>query len=290
MNTLSPTNIVEIISNEGMTVRGHQMFPIEKFCTDFSSEAVARLTSSGGQAGTGPFSNINVPLAASTGATLVNPTDFEQGGATVNTVPVEMNLYSQPMHLTYKEEGDGHKLAHQIQISLDALMDTINDVVAAHLTTGNYGAFVVAKDPATYDANDLKTIWGTTDKFKERHIVMNTQTYANFLPTNKESFVPGDGAYGFTTFNLATKFDAAAANTVGFCADKVSMAFASRLADYSEEVRNLVDLDRVVLDNRMVIQVSKWSSSASRTTWNSLDVVFGAAPGDTGALKLFGSV
>ena len=75
----------------------------------------------------------------------------------------------------------------------------------------------------------------------------------------------------------------AGTNANGFIGDLTALAVASRLPLNDDEVREAIDFSTVLLPNGVVIQVSKWVSKASRNTWNSLDVVFGAAVGDASA-------
>lgn len=278
-NTLSASNIAEIVAEADITVLQHKTLPFDKFCTDFSNETI-EIT------GAGARSNINVPVVAAGSSTLTNPTNYEAGDSTVNSTEVVMNEYSQPFHLTNAELNNGHRLERLLKINMHALMDSINDVAAALVTEANYGAAVVDKTANTIAAADLKTIFAAAEKFNERNLVLNGTVFSQFLPTNRESFVPGDGAYGFDSFSLATKWDAAGTDIVGFCADMTAMACASRLPAHTSEVAEVIDLDTVQMSNGMIIQVAKWCSVATRNTWNSFDVVFGAAVGDSSALKI----
>lgn len=281
-NTLAAALLAELVAERSMTVLQHRTLPFEKMSTDFSNEVlrIPKVT------GTGARTNLNVPIAVDGSTTQTNPTNYENGDSTVEGRLVGMNEYSNAFHITNAELNNGHRLNRLVDINLHALMNKINDVAMALVTAANYGTAVVTKAADTIDASDLKTIFAAAEKFGERNLILNGTVFSQFLPTNRESFVPGAGAYGFDSFDLVTKFDAAETDVVGFCADMSAMAIATRLPDNTDEVREVIEMDQALLPNGMTIQVAKWTSVATRETWNSFDVVFGAGVGDESALKI----
>lgn len=281
-NTLSANIIAERVAEKGITVLQHKVLPFEKFCTDFSGESMRVIP------GAGARSNINVPISVSGSATLTNPTNYESGDSEVSSTEIQMNEYSQPFHITNDELNNGHRFDRLLTVNMHALMDKLNDIAMANVTTVNYGAAVVNKAPGTINADDLKTVYAAAEKFGTRNLILNGTVFSNFLPTNRESFTPGAGAYGYDSFNLVTKWDAAGNDIVGFCAETTAMACASRLPERTGEVAEVVDMATVQMSNGLIVQVSKWCSVATRNTWNSFDVVFGAGVGDVSALKIIG--
>jgi len=155
------------------------------------------------------------------------------------------------------------------------------------MTAANYGAAVLDKAPATVTTADIKTIIAATGKFGQRNLVADASFWSQFAVTSdKNSLGVIDGAYGLDSFSLSTDWSGAGTNVNGFVGDVSSIAMAARLPELTGELREALDFDTVELPNGMTVQICKWVSTASRNTWHSFDVVFGAGVGDATAGKI----
>ncbi len=278
-NTFDAGTITDIIASNEMLVLQERTLPLDKFATNFSSDAIAQTNN-----GTGARSTIQVDLASGASTTLTNPTNYEQGNSTLGAVSVAMSEYSQPFHITPAELGSGRRLEKLVMVNLHALQDKLDAVAKALLTVGNFGAVVLDKDPATVTTADIKTLIAATGKYKQRNLVTDAVFWSQFAVTSdKNSLGVIDGAYGLDSFSLSTDWSAAGTNCNGFIGDTTSLAIASRLPELTNEVREALDVDTVELPNGITVQVAKWVSLTSRNTWHSMDVVFGAGVGDAAA-------
>lgn len=281
-NTFDANTIADIIASNEMLTLQEKVLPLDKFATNFSSEAIAQTNN-----GNGPRSSIQVDLASGASTTLTNPTNYEQGDSTLGAVTVAMNEYSQPFHITPEQSNTGRKIEKLIQVNLHALQDKIDSVVKALLTTANYGTAVLDKDPTTVTTADIKTIIASTGKFGQRNLVTDATFWAQFAVTSdKNSLGTIDGAYGLDSFSYSTDWSSAGTNVNGFVGDTTAIAMASRVPLNSNEFAAVADLAYVDLPNGLTVQVCKWTSLQSRDTWHSFDVVFGAAVGDASAGKV----
>ena len=195
-----------------------------------------------------------------------------------------MSEYSQPFHITPAELGSGRRLEKLVMVNLYALQDKLDSVVKGLMTAANYGAAVLDKDPTTVTTADIKTIIAATGKYKQRNLVSDATFWSQFAVTSdKNSLGVIDGAYGLDSFSLSTDWSAAGTNVNGFVGDTTALAMAARLPEVTSEVREAIDMDTIELPNGLSVQIAKWVSTASRYTWHSFDVVFGAAVGDATA-------
>jgi hypothetical protein len=278
-NTLPAATITDIILNASVLQLQNRHFPLSGFTTDFSDEALARSPN-----GTGPRSDIKVDLHVSGSTVQTNPTNYESGDNTVTAISIPMAEYSAAFHLTADERNVGRRLEKRVMQNVHELLDTLDGVITGLMTTGNFGAPVLDKDPATVGIADLKTIVQNTGKFRTRNIVTDSTFWSEFNVTNDRDTLTGQGIRGFDRFDYITDWSNAGTNVNGFVGDSTAIAMAGRLPLNDQEVRDLIDMDTMQLpDDGPTIQVARWVNTSSRATWNSLDIVFGAGVGDASA-------
>lgn len=278
-NTLPAATLADIILSSEMLVLQNKHIPYDKFSTNFSSQAVEMSPN-----GTGARSAIVVDLVQSGSTTQKNPTNYESGDSTVGSVTVNMDEYSTAFHITPDELNNGRKLEKLLAVNLHATVDAMDADASALLTTANYGAAVLDKDPTTVTTADIKTLIAATGKYRQRNLITDVSFWAQFaVTTDKNSLGVMDGAYGLDSMSYFTDWSNAGTNVNGFIADPQAMAIATRLPQSSPEVREIVDIAPIELPNGMTAQIARWVSVASRVTWNSIDIVAGFAVGDASA-------
>lgn len=266
-----------------MLVLQNKHLPFEKFSTNVSGDAIA-LTKPGVS---GPRATIQVELQTGGSTTLTNPTNYEQGDNTTASRSVAMNEYSNPFHITAAERNVGRTLESRILLNVHSLLNKLDAVTSALFTTVNFGAPVLDIDPTTASASDIKTLIAATGKFGERNLITDTTFWAQFAATtDKNSLGVVDGAYGLDSMSHVTDWSNAGTNVNGIIADRAGIAIAARLPENDDEVKEVIDMEMITLPNGLPCQVAKWVSTTSRTTWNSLDIVFGAGKGDESALGI----
>lgn len=278
-NTYPAATLADIIASSELLVLQNKHLPLEKFSTDFSAEAVAVAGN-----GTGPRSAIKVDLVGSGSTVQTNPTSYESGDSTVTAVSVSMAEYSAAFHITTAERNSGRKLEKLLMANVHGLLNKVDAVTSALFTVANFGAVILDKDPTTVTAADIKTLIAATGKFNERNLITDTTFWAQFAATSdRNSLGTIDGAYGLDSMSYISDWSNAGTNVNGIIADPAAVAMAARLPENDREVEEVIDLATFELPNGLTAQLAKWVSTASRNTWHSLDIVYGAAVGDASA-------
>ncbi len=278
-NTIASALLADVVRERVITVLQNRFAPLNAFSQDFSADEMA------------PLAKIQVKKATAGSTTLTNATNFEQGDSTLAAVEVTVAQYTQPFHLTNAEINSGHKLADLVDINIGALADKIMSVALVPVTVSNYGTASVVDTAANFDTDDLQTLWGDLAKSEIKNLVLQGDYFAKFLPTNRESFVPGDGGYGFNGFFLNTDFTGAGTNVVGFACHPQALAVASGIPITNPAIANLLlDQQSITIPGlNLTVQWYMWASMSSREVWSSFDVMFGAKEADTTALKIITS-
>ena len=278
-NTLSASLVPDVIREAVITTGKQKLAMLNGYSTDFGADELA------------PRKTVQVSKATAGSTTLTNPTNFESGDSTLGNIAVTVNQLSQPFHLTNNELQSGHKLERLVEINVSAFMKSIVDVALTPVTVANFGAKAFTGAASTFDIDDLKTLWGAGKDFDEKHIVLDGDYFAQFLPANKDSFAWEDGAYGYDGFYLNNRWDGADANITGFVCDRSAIAVASGLPSVTPAVAGqMYDQQVITLEGLgLQVQMNHWASSSTRQEWISLDVMFGANAGDTDKLKLIAS-
>lgn len=277
-NTYDADLVIDRLAEQAVLVLQNKLAPLNSFTRDFGVDVMR------------PRATVQVEKSGTPATKQQNPTNYESGDTTNTNVAVTVNEESVSFHVSAQELMQGHKLETKAANNLHVLADAIWDVPVALLAEGTFTNTVVVATEAAIDSDDLQTGWGSIAKSPVKNVVLSGTAFANFLPTNRESFVPGAGAFGFDGFHLATKWDAATeANTRGFFAGPNAIAIASGLPEISAPVRNKVEEVRVVTipDLGISVQLVLWGSSSSRATWVSYGVMIGGAVSDATALTLY---
>jgi hypothetical protein len=275
-NTYDSGLVQEILHDTAITTLGTVCANVDKFSHQVEIDPLK------------PLSTVNVPLVTAGSAVITNGANFEVGDSTVGNVQVTMAHKSVPFHATAAEMNAGHRVKNLLTKNLQVLGNAIQDIIFAPLTTTNFGTAGFDDTAANFTSADLPTIWTAAKEYTERNLWLDGAYYAKLLPTNAESFRPGEtGAYGFDSINVNNRWDGAGAKVIGVVADRSAVAVASGEAYMPENVRNdLSGMESITLPNGIVISLCSWVSRATRAEWCSVDVMIGAAAGDTTAAEV----
>lgn len=272
-----PTDLVhEIVSESSITTLGPVLGAVNSFSHEVMADPIA------------PASTVKVGVTTAGATAGTNPANYESGDSTKVTRSVTIDEHSVSFHVTQAQLNKGHTLAQLIRKNMQSIANAARDAVFAPLTVANYGAASLHSTAANFDADDLKTIWAAAKDFPTKHLLLDGAYYAKLLPTNAESFRPGQtGAYGYDSISVNNRWDGADSGVVGFVGTTDALVIAS-----GEPVTDggLVDLldsyEAVPLDGGLTAYVASWVSLATRARWMSIGLMLGAAPGDTTAGKL----
>lgn len=276
-NTISSDLIQDIVIDTVNTVASKRIEGFKECVTDFSAEAAEILHN-------GKPATAQISIDEGAGATKENPKTFEDTGNNVAARPIAVSLLSQQFGLEY---NSGVKLEQIIKSNTNALCDAMvaKFVAVLKLATETVEVDVAA---STADAKDnlFQEIFGALDKGNKKLVYLNSSLYAKGAPVNMQSFDPTSGGKirGFDGF-----YEISYLNTedfAGVVTDGSGVGIISRLPEWTAEVNRLLTQTNINIESLgMNVQFNTWASANSRSTFGSLDVVFGCGKYDLSATK-----
>jgi hypothetical protein len=271
-NTLSSSVVLDSLADQVITTLGNRLAPLSAFSRDFSATPMNQQTS------------VQVKKYTTASAIQTNPTSFETGDTTATNVNVFVNHYSKSFTLTSEELNRSWKLMNAVDINAQIVANKIIDVALAPVTATNFATNVTIAQ-ASFSATNVKTLWASVAKSPLRHLILDSVAYSQLLPSDKNSFIPGSGAYGYDGIFLNTRWTGAGTNIYGFACGPEAVAVASGIPMIDDSVASLLAGQRVVElpGLGLSVQINLWGSLSTRSAWASMDVMFGAALGDNTA-------
>jgi hypothetical protein len=275
-NTFDADLVSEIVHSQSLTTLGPVIGAVEAFAHDVEPDPVS------------PGSSVKVGITTAGATAGTNPTNYETGDSTKEKRDVVVNELSVSFHVTQSQMNKGHRLRSLIRKNMQSIGNSARDTVFAPLTVAKYGAAALDSTAANFDAGDLKTIWAAAKDFPTKHLLLDGAYYAKLLPTNAESFRPGQtGAYGYDSIGVNNRWDGADSGVVGFVGTTDALAIASGEPVMDDAILNLMDAyEEVELPGGLTAYVASWASLTTRSRWMSIGLMLGAAEGDTTAGKL----
>lgn len=271
-NTLSSSVILDQMSEQVITTLGNRMAPLRAFSRDFSTDVLVQ------------NANVQVKKVTAGASVQTNPTNFETGDATVSNVNVLVKHYNIGQTFTSMEMNQKFRLDNLVDIASQNLANKILDIALAPVTATNFASNVTIAQ-TSFSVTNVKTLWAYVAKSSTRNLVLDSVAYSQLLPSDKNSFIPGTGAYGYDGIYLNTRWTGAGTNIYGFALGPEAIAAASGIPYIDPSVAGLLAGSRTVTipDLGISVQLNTWGSLSSRSAWFSLDVMFGAALGDNTA-------
>lgn len=280
-NTFASDLVVDSLRDAAITTLSSRLAPLNAFSRDFSADQLR------------PRAVVQVPIASAGASVQTNATNFESGDSTLTNAAVSVSQYTASFALSNAEINQGFRIEQLAAKNLRQLANKIIDVALAPVTTANFGSAVVDVDTAgDVTAASLKTLWAALKDGTERNLVVDGSIYAQFLPTSLDNFTlaaagRNTGIYGFDGFYYNNRWDGAGTNIKGFAASPEAIALASGVPVSSPVADDMIAQETITIgDLGLQVQMSMWSSRATRSLWASYDVMFGAAKGDGNALKI----
>ena len=272
-NTLSSSLVLDTLSDQLITTLGNILAPLNAFSRDFSTDQMRQGAS------------VQVRKATASSAIQTDPTNFETGDTTLTNVNVLVSHYSKSFTLTSKEYNQGFRLTQLADFNAQVIANKLIDVSLAPVTSTNFPTNVTVAQ-ASFVAANLKTMWAAAAKSPSRYLILDSVAYSQLLPSDKNSFVPGTGAYGYDGIYLNTRWTGAGTNIYGIACGPSAIACASGIPEIDESIAKLMLGQKTVTVPGLgvSVQVNMWGSPASRSVWASFDVMFGASLGDNTAV------
>lgn len=268
-NTIDADLLIDTLSNRVITTLGEVLAPLSAFARDFSTDELVQAKA------------VQVPVVTGGSTVLTNPTSFEAGDSTTSNVAVTVNHYSQPFHITSQQYNQRFRIEMLADKNLQVLANKIKDVAFTPITTTNFSTTAIDVAQGSLAVANLKTAWANIAHCSQKNIMLDSTAFAQFLPSDLNSFKPGSGAYGFDGFHLNTRWNGAGATIYGFACGPEAIAMAAGIPmqapGVAEEMlgQSVVSIPGLGLS----VQMNLWVSKASRALWASYDVMFGAAFG-----------
>lgn len=271
-NTISSSVIIDQMADQVITTLGNRMAPLRAYSRDFTTDVLVQ------------NANVQVKKVTAGASVQTNPTNFETGDSTMTNVNVLVKHYSVSGHMSSMDLNQKFRLDNLVDIASQNLANKILDIALAPVTATNFSSNVTVAQASFVVAN-VKSLWAFVAKSQQRNLVLDSVAYSQLLPSDKNSFIPGTGAYGFDGIFLNTRWTGAGTNIYGFALGPEAIAAASGIPYIDPAVQGLLAASRVITvpDLGVSVQLNTWGSLASRAAWFSLDVMFGAALGDNTA-------
>lgn len=280
-NNFDSTLVAKILSQTAVTKVQEKLAMLAMFTTDFSNEVRDQRSRT-----------VLVPFVSGGSAVQSNPTNFETGDTYVKNASIAMNHISKSFYITSADYGNGLRLESLAKYNMGVVTTAIEAAVFALLTEANYATQTAASLSAItaggMTAANLKTLWGQVPGDNKIAILKDTE-FANILPGDLYGYdiTKNKSGFGYNYLDRSgSGFASAGSKLVAFGCDPAAIVMASAIPQYTTPVADL--LNSTVVDVPGVglsIQTNLWASSISRNTWASFDILFGAAVGDSSALK-----
>ncbi|MGJ8677217.1 MAG: hypothetical protein ACSHX0_06850 [Akkermansiaceae bacterium] len=276
-NTIDSALLPDTASDRIITILGPALAALNCFHTDFSNELVH------------PTKPHAIGIVLDADDAVENPTSYEvNGDSEVGARTITPTVITKPFQVTQDEVNSGVKLQTMFDINLRKIAHAILDKAMSPFTVANFGAAHIAATPADLDVDDLHSIWGEMSDLTEKNLLLSGSYFSQFLPNTRDNFDANDGSYGYDKFRFCNRFTGAGAGVVGIVADPAAAAMAARLPSLTDAVAaNMIHIEEVVIPELgLTIRFCVWASMATRQTWASFDVAFGATAYDVTRGKL----
>lgn len=278
-NTIDADLLQDTVSTAVINVLSNRFAPFAAYTRDFNDGGIAPVQQT---------KNVQVPIISSTSSTVKNPTTFIGGDTVTGNLPVTVDAYSKPIHLTSAQLNQRIKLEMFAKAAANQFADDIMAVVTGKILDASISTTNEVVAQASFAAANAKSIWGKLGKVSEKHLILDSTAYAQLAPSDKNSFDLGArGAFGFDGIHHQTTWTGATANTYGIGCGPEFMAIYTDVPVMSESVRSrLTRQSNLVLPFGLTVQLNEWVDVNTRTDYMSLDVMFGAAVADGAAAVL----
>lgn len=278
-NTIDADLLHDTVSTSVINALANKFAPLQAYTRDFNDGGIARVLQT---------KNVQVPVISSTSSTVKNPTTFIGGDTVTNNIPVTVDAYSKPIHLTSAQLNQRIKLEMFATAAANQFADDLMGIITAKILDASISTTNEVVAQASFAAANAKSVWGKLGKTSQKHLILDSTAYAQLAPSDKNAFDLGArGAFGFDGIHHQTTWTGATANTYGIGCGPEFMAVYTDIPLMSDGVRSrLTRQSNLVLPFGMTVQLNEWVDVNTRTDYMSLDVMFGAAVADGAAAVL----
>ena len=278
-NTISPTLVPSYVSPGAITLLSDRLAPLASFAMRISPSPL------------GARQSVLVTKVTVGSTVQTNPTSWENGDTTAESVSVVVNQLANSFHITNDQMQQGHKsMAGPFSVAAAKNMsDAISDSWTILLKAVNFGTLSIGA-AADFGPDSLATIYDKGRDFETINLILDHSYLSMLIPKDKTGISPSaTKAYGFDGIYTQNRWTGADVGVVGFLCDPSALACVAG-PPLPQPAGQFLDRRVVELSELKVpVEMSSWHNTATRTTWGALSVMFGAAVGESTKLVLLTS-
>jgi len=272
-NSFDSSFVLQVLGDRAIMTLGNSLAPLEAFSTDFTKDTEKR----------GGIVNVQ---KYSVGAMEEDPSTYINTDITSTTIPVTLTVCSKTGGLSHKNLQDGKSLEQFVDGLAYAVANGVKSKVNALITTA-YNNTAISAAQASFGATEAKKAYGSL-KSGRKSLILDNTAFAQLLPSALTSFPMVNGAirnglYGFEAIYPDSNLTSMGVSTTyGFAATPEAIVVASRLPEMPEG--HAWQTRILELPNGLKVQLGTWIDNNTLARYVNLQVLFGAARGDTTAL------
>lgn len=273
-NTVGATLVTAFLAEGSVTPLQNILAPLAAFTRDFSMDPYK------------PRASVEVKYisAGSAPIAIVQGTSFEQGDATFAAKEIVVNQYAQNFQINNFDLQGGMRLADLMEINAAIIGNKIIELATAPITTANFPNPITSA-PGAFGWSDMAGAWALLKKANKKSAILDGEYIGMLLntPTLFQQGLAGnptDNAirYGWNGVYLNTDWTGAEAGVRGFfCAPQAIGVVAGMPLEIPQGGAVLASATFTVPGVGLTIATHNWISLATRTMWQSYDVMFGAS-------------
>lgn len=275
-NLAAYTNLINAAAMNGVA---NKLAFLSDFYTDFSSEEISMKRST-----------VKVPLLSGSSA-VTNPTSFGGGSNGSTLITVDTNHIHVPFYLSNAEIQNGYKLEALVESAITIMADKIQELAFAPVASASGFATAVTVTQDNFALSSLQTAWKAVPG-SPKVCYLGSTAFSKLLNNQNTYIDPTLGVpyAGFSKVAYTDSITGYGTNVYGFVSSqRKGLVMASGIPVMGDMVRELIDSELIDLGNGLVAQLNRWGSTSDRSDNASIDIMFGAAAGDTRSLAVIKS-
>lgn len=247
---------------------------LRDFTTQFTDESVSARKST-----------VKVPLLSGS-SVQTNPTTFGGGSNGSTMITVSMDHLSIPFYVSNADYVNGYKMADLVATNAQALVEAIQAVVFAPVTTSNFGIALSAANTAMSLAN-LQTAWASI-KGSNKVCYLDSVAYSKLLTNQTTTVDPqvGSAYAGFSRLAYTDVVTGMGTDIYGFVANPKGLVIATGIPEIAPKAQEMIESTLIDLGNGLTASLNMWGSTSDRSDNASIDIFVGCSVGDPTALKV----
>lgn len=269
-NAVGPTLVTAFLAEGSVTPLQNILAPLAAFTRNFSVDPYK------------PRASVEVKYisAGATPLTITQGSSFESGDSSFVAKEIAVGQYSQPFQINNFDLQGGMRMADLIEINAAIIGNKIIELATAPITTANFPNPITSA-PGAFGWSDMAGAWALLKKANKKSAILDGEYMAQLMnsPTFFQQGPTGamQNAFGWS-LAMNTDWSGAEAGVRGFfCAPQAIGVVAGMPLELPQGGAVLASATFTVPGVGLTIATHNWISLATRTMWQSYDVMFGAS-------------